>query len=82
MVSDFSLQNHIIQIIEVSHVAFCTMACLDHAQCKSYNFQETENVAKLCELSSSAEAASSTDLVSRQGYSYSDAEVIIYTRYK
>ena len=82
MVSDFSLQNHIIQIIEVSHVAFCTMACLDHAQCKSYNFQETENVAKLCELSSSLEAGSSTDLVSRRGYSYSDAEVIIYTRYK
>ena len=51
------------------------MACMDHVQCKSYNFQETENVPKLCELSSSTEAASSADFVSRQGYSYSDAEV-------
>ena len=51
------------------------MACLDHAQCKSYNFQETENADKSCELSSSTESASSSDLVSRQGYSYSDAEV-------
>ena len=62
-------------------MTFCTMACMDHAQCKSYNFQETENVAKLCELNSSTETASSTDLVSRPGYSYSDAEVIIYTRH-
>ena len=71
-----SLQNHIIEIIEVTHVVFCTTACLDHAQCQSFNFQETENIAKLCELSSSTENASVTDLVVRPGYSYYDAEVI------
>ena len=75
--TDSSLVNHIIQRIEVSHVAFCTTACLEHAQCKSYNFQETENAAKSCELSSSTESFSSSDLVSRDGYSYYDAEVIV-----
>ena len=56
----------------------CTIACVDHAQCKSYNFQETENAVKSCELSSSNASASSADLVSRQGYSYYDAEVILH----
>ena len=56
----------------------CTIACLDHAQCKSYTFQETENTVKSCELSSSNANASSADLVSRQGYSYFDAEVILH----
>jgi hypothetical protein len=54
---------------------------LDNVECKSYNFQETENVAKSCELSSSNETASSTDLISRQGYSYYDAEVINFRLY-
>ena len=74
--AESSLVNHIIQLIEVSQVVFCTIACLEHAQCKSYNFQETENAAKSCELSSSTATYSNSDLVSREGYSYYDAEVI------
>ncbi|XP_028411983.1 A disintegrin and metalloproteinase with thrombospondin motifs 20-like [Dendronephthya gigantea] len=52
----------------------CTIACLDHAQCKSYNFQETENPLKSCELSSSTKDSSSSDVISRPGYSYYDAQ--------
>jgi hypothetical protein len=72
---DSSLQNHVLEIIEVTHVAFCSTACLNNAECQSYNFQETENVAKLCELSSSTENASIADFAPRPGYSYYDAEV-------
>ncbi|XP_028411602.1 uncharacterized protein LOC114534361 [Dendronephthya gigantea] len=71
---DSSLQNHIIKTIEVNHLAMCTIACLDHAQCKSYNFQETENPLKSCELSSSTKDSSSSDVISRPGYSYYDAQ--------
>ncbi len=77
-VSDSSLLNHIIQVIEVSHVTMCTIACVDHAQCRSYNFQETKNAVKSCELSSWIANASSSDRVSRQGYSYYDAEVNLH----
>ncbi|XP_028411601.1 A disintegrin and metalloproteinase with thrombospondin motifs 9-like [Dendronephthya gigantea] len=71
---DSSLQSHVIKTIEVNHLAMCTIACLDHAQCKSYNFQETENPLKLCELSSSTKDSSSSDVISRPGYSYYDAQ--------
>ena len=70
--SGHALQYHVIQTLQLHYKIECTIACLDHWSCKSYNFQENKDNLRTCELSDSTKSMSTSDFVSRPGYSYYD----------
>lgn len=67
--TDKALANHMIDSKFVLTEMECSLACLRHGHCKSYNYQD-EGKQHLCELNNQAASITPRDLLRRKGFSY------------
>ena len=64
-----ALRNHVILSRSARSEIECSLSCLRHDQCESYNFQE-DGEQHVCELNDHTALTSSRDLLRRNGFSY------------
>ena len=68
---DWSLQGSLLATIQGIYDADCTLECVKHSKCKSYNIQ---NVTAVCELNSKIAGANGSSLVQRPGWVYKSTD--------
>eukprot|EP00795_Rhopilema_esculentum_P014840 gene14840-5958_t len=68
---DWSLQGSLLATIQGIHDADCTLECVKHPKCKSYNIQ---NVTAVCELNSKIAGENGSSLVQRPGWVYKSTD--------
>ena len=73
---DKYLLNHIIKTVPVRSEESCELICYEDPDCVSYNYGPILSEIPLCELSNSTHLqVTSTNFVSRNGYSYRGIKV-------
>ncbi|KAL9959385.1 hypothetical protein ACROYT_G032707 [Oculina patagonica] len=71
-----ALKNHVFHSRIVRSEIECSLTCLRHAQCQSFNYQDNNVGARhLCELSDQSRLTRSHDLLQRNGFSYYGSEL-------
>ena len=68
---DWSLQGSLLSTIQGIHDADCTLECVKHPKCKSYNIQ---NSTAVCELNSKIAGENGSSLVQRPGWVYKSTD--------
>ena len=68
---DWTLQGSLLATIQGIYDADCTLECVKHPKCKSYNIQ---NSTAVCELNSEIAGANGSSLVQRPGWVYKSTD--------